>query len=74
GRVFAAETSLFTGSMMLSSLATSRTLDLQQATVPQVTLALGVTAFLVGAGWVLYLLRGRLTEAQPALAAEPAGD
>lgn len=74
GRVFAAETSLFTGSMMLSSLATSRALDLQRASVSQVVLALGGTAFLVGVGWVLHLIRGRLREKPPELAATPVGD
>ena len=57
GRVFAAETSLFTGSMMLSSLFTSRALDLKWATVPQVTLALGVVSALVGVGWVIQVAR-----------------
>jgi len=74
GRVFAAETSLFTGSMMLSSLMTSQVLDHHQATVPQVALALGAVALLVGVGWVLYLIRGRLPQPAPELEPEPAGD
>jgi MFS family permease len=59
GRVFAAETSLFTGSIMVSSLISSRALDLKWATVPQVTLCLGIVSVLVGIGWLLPLVRGR---------------
>lgn len=58
GRVFAAESSLFTGSMMLSSLLTSRTLDLGYASVAHVTLWLGAVSLTVGIGWLLHLLRG----------------
>jgi MFS family permease len=57
GRVFAAETSLFTGAMMLSSLATTRALDSHRATVPQVTLTLAAVSFLVGIVWIGRLIR-----------------
>jgi MFS family permease len=74
GRVFAAETSLFTGSMMLSSLLTSRALDLHWASVAQMTLAMGVTSLGVGACWLLSLLRGKLPRptSSPSLAGAPA--
>lgn len=58
GRVFAAEISLFTGSMMLSSLATSRVLDLHWLTVPQATTALGLVSILVGVFWTVNVARG----------------
>ena len=62
GRVFAAEISLFTGSMMLSSLAASRALDLHLLSVPQVTSALGFVSILVGVVWILNVARGALRE------------
>lgn len=65
GRVFAAETSLFTGSMMLSSLATSRALDLRFLTVPQATMALGLVSALVGVCWVVNVARSGLSPSMP---------
>lgn len=58
GRVFAAEISLFTGSMMLSSLATSRVLDHHLLSVPQATMALGLVSILVGLFWIVNVARG----------------
>jgi len=58
GRVFAAEISLFTGSMMLSSLAVSRALDNHLLSVPQVTSALGLVSIVVGLIWIANVARG----------------
>lgn len=75
GRVFAAETSLFTASMMLSNLVTTRALDLGWATVSGATLTLGAVSFLVGLFWVANLLRPATASAGEAVAApEPAGE
>lgn len=70
GRVFAAETSLFTASMMLSNMATTRALDLHWTRISGATLALGALSFLVGLFWVTRLFRGGL----PKPAGEPAGE
>jgi MFS family permease len=59
GRVFAAETSLFTATMMVSNVATTRSLDLHAASVGGATLALGVLSGIVGVIWVVRLLRGQ---------------
>lgn len=59
GRVFAAETSLFTGTMMLSSVLTTRALDTHRATVPQATLALGIVSLAIGLLWTARLAAGR---------------
>lgn len=60
GRVFAAETSLFTASMMLSSVLTSRALDRWHLGVPLVCVALGTVSLLVGGVWIARLVRGGL--------------
>ncbi len=57
GRVFAAETSLFTLTMMLSSVATSRALDTGSLTVPKVMLAMASLSAVVGLFWVVSLLK-----------------
>jgi MFS family permease len=57
GRVFAAEMSLFTVTMMLSSLGTSRALDLKLATVPGMVFAMAGASLVVGIGWLIRLLR-----------------
>jgi hypothetical protein len=65
GRVFAAEMSLFTASMMLSSVGTTRALDLRWVSVPQATLTLGVISAAVGVVWVARLALGRVPEPRP---------
>lgn len=78
GRVFAAEVSLFTGSMMLSSLVTSRALDLHWGSVSAVTTALGGVSILVGLCWIANIGRGgavrahlRPTSMESAAGADP---
>ncbi len=74
GRVFAAETSLFTGTMMLSSVATSRLLDSGTLGVPQLTLALGGISAVVGAVWLARLLTGRgIPTSDPAVEGQEGG-
>jgi len=58
GRVFAAETSLFTATMMLSSMGTARALDLHAASVAQATLAMSAISLIGGACWVAALRFG----------------
>jgi MFS family permease len=71
GRVFAAEGSLFTATMMLSSVATTQVLDrwyrhaspaVYHTGVAYLTLAAAVISVTVGLFWVLRLARGRLPE------------
>ncbi len=66
GRVFAAETSLFTGTMMLSSLGTSRSLDAGIATPGQAGLVMAMGMLLVGVGWLIALYRGLSAPPPPA--------
>lgn len=73
GRVFAAESSLFTATMMVSSLATSRLLDSGTFGVPQLTLALGGVSVVTGAVWVLRLWLGRSLPASEPAPGEPEG-
>lgn len=76
GRVFAAETSLFTATMMLSNVAVTKALDAHIATVSSATLVLAVLSGVMGAIWVFRLARGLTPEAEgtPALPPEPAAE
>jgi MFS family permease len=65
GRVFAAEMSLFTGTMMLSSLATAQAIDQGWLSVSQVTLVLAVLSLVTGVAWVLRLARGGPPRGEP---------
>lgn len=58
GRVFAAEMSLFTGTMMLSGLGTARALDLGWGTVPQLTALMAAVSIACGIVWTARLARG----------------
>jgi MFS family permease len=65
GRVFAAETSLFTASMMASSVAAGFALDSRHMGVGPVILAMAVVSLVVGVIWVVSLLRGRNPDDAP---------
>lgn len=69
GRVFAAETSLFTATMMLSSIAVATLLDSGAAGVPQLTLLMAAVSLASGLFWITGLRR--TAEAQPARRSEP---
>lgn len=71
GRVFAAETSLFTATMMTSNVVTSQLLDRKVLSAPGITAWLGALSAFVGALWLLGLLRAPAGETT--LAAGPAG-
>ena len=62
GRVFAAETSLFTATMMASNVVTSQLLDRRVLSAPGITAWLGVLSGLVGVLWLWGLLRARTSE------------
>jgi MFS family permease len=61
GRVFAAEGSLFTASMMLSNGIVTNALDRGVTTVSQATLVLGLISMVVGGVWLFNLRRGQVT-------------
>jgi MFS family permease len=65
GRVFAAEMSLFTGTMMLSSIATGWALDSGRASAMGAAQGMGVISVAAGLLWVTDLAR-RLVPAAPA--------
>ncbi|MFN3651385.1 MAG: MFS transporter [Armatimonadota bacterium] len=77
GRVFAAETSLFTLTMMLSTAGVTLALRQDWASVPQLMVILGGSSLGVGIVWLLRLLRGRLPGPAPGAAgaaSEPEGE
>lgn len=71
GRVFAAETSLFTATMMLSNVVSTRALDARAVSLAGATLTLGVLSAIVGVFWVVRLLRGGLPTPSPEPAPPP---
>ncbi|HTE21149.1 MAG TPA: MFS transporter [Armatimonadota bacterium] len=71
GRVFAAEASLFTATMMLSNLGATRALDLRWAGVPQVTFAMGVISLVVGLFWIARLARAPIAAPETATPRPP---
>jgi MFS family permease len=74
GRVFAAETSLFTATMMLSNWVTTHSLDAGWATVSGATLVLGLASVGVGMLWLGRLVRNGLTAGDALKASERADE